>query len=244
MVLLSALPLAGPVAALPVGLPPDRLYDSVPSRVLASVGVALTAAGWWWVEWLLRRAGRPGRTNGDPCDRGGGGRRSGRARLAGPRRVGVAPPSSPSRRCRGGHGHDEVLAALGLVAAALRSGVGAVEALEAVAAVDAGPAGHDSPVVAAAHRWGQYPTRHGPIRVGWAAAAVAWHAAHSAGAAPAGLLTAASGRMRAEESRRVEAAVHRAGVLLVLPLGVCFLPGFVATTVAPVVLHLLGGVAR
>jgi hypothetical protein len=50
--------------------------------------------------------------------------------------------------------------------------------------------------------------------------------------------------MRAEESRRVEASVHRAGVLLVLPLGACFLPGFVATTVAPVVLHLLGGLAR
>ena len=66
----------------------------------------------------------------------------------------------------------------------------------------------------------------------------------TAGAAPAGLLTAAAGRMRAEESRRVEAAVHRAGVLLVLPLGRCFLPGFVATTVAPVVLHLLGGLAR
>jgi len=60
----------------------------------------------------------------------------------------------------------------------------------------------------------------------------------------AGLLTAAAGRMRAEESRRVEASVHRAGVLLVLPLGACFLPGFVATTVAPVVLHLLGGLAR
>ncbi len=45
------------------------------------------------------------------------------------------------------------------------------------------------------------------------------------------------------ESRRVEAAVQRAAVLLVLPLGACFLPGFVATTVAPVVLHLVGGLA-
>ena len=49
--------------------------------------------------------------------------------------------------------------------------------------------------------------------------------------------------MRALESRRVEAAVQRAAVLLVLPLGACFLPGFVATTVAPVVLHLVGGLA-
>ena len=140
---------------------------------------------------------------------------------------------------------DEAATALGLVAAALRSGVGAVEALEAVAEVDTGPAGRELAVVAAAHRWGQ-PTDEAWAHVGpgWAAAAVAWHAAHSAGAAPAGLLTAAAARMRTEESRRVEAAVQRAGVLLVLPLGACFLPGFLATTVAPVVLHLLGGVAR
>jgi pilus assembly protein TadC len=139
---------------------------------------------------------------------------------------------------------DEAATALSLVAAALRSGVGSVEALEAVAAVDHGPAGRELAVVAVAHRWGR-PTDEAWANVGagWGAAAVAWHAAHSAGAAPAGLLGAAAARMRAEESRRVEAAVQRAGVLLVLPLGVCFLPGFVATTVAPVVLHLLGRVA-
>ena len=140
---------------------------------------------------------------------------------------------------------DEAAAALALVAAALRSGVGSVEALEAVAAVDVGPAGRELSVVAAAHRWGQSPDEAwSHVGPGWAAAGVAWHAAHAAGAAPAGLLTAAAARMRAEESRRVEAAVQRAGVLLVLPLGTCFLPGFVATTVAPVVLHLVGGIAR
>jgi tight adherence protein B len=64
MVLLSALPLAGPVAALAVGLPPARLYDSAASQVLAVVGLALTAAGWWWSRWLLRRACRPGHTDG------------------------------------------------------------------------------------------------------------------------------------------------------------------------------------
>lgn len=140
---------------------------------------------------------------------------------------------------------EEAASALGLVAAALRGGAGAVEALEAVAAVDPGPAGRELAVVAAAHRWGQTPDQAwAHVGPGWAAARVAWHAAHCAGAAPAGLLTAAAARMRAEESRRVEAAVTRAGVLLVLPLGICFLPGFVATTVAPVVLHLLGGLAR
>ena len=45
MVLLSALPLAGPAAALLVGLPPGRLYDSVAARVLGVVGLLLTARG-------------------------------------------------------------------------------------------------------------------------------------------------------------------------------------------------------
>ncbi|GAA4410015.1 hypothetical protein GCM10023168_29230 [Fodinibacter luteus] len=137
---------------------------------------------------------------------------------------------------------DEACAALGLVAAALRSGAGSVEALEAVARLVGGPAGAELAVVAAAHRWGEDPDRAwSRVGPGWAAAAVAWHAAHTAGAAPAGLLAAAADRMREEEARRVEAAVQRAGVLIVLPLGACFLPGFVATTVAPFVLLLLDG---
>ena len=64
MVLLSALPLAGPVAALVVGMTPARLYDSAASRVLAAIGLALTAGGWCWSRWLLRRARRPGHTDG------------------------------------------------------------------------------------------------------------------------------------------------------------------------------------
>ena len=64
MRLLSALPLAGPVAGTLVGLGPDRLYASVASRVLALAGVALTVAGWWWARRMLRRASRPGRTDG------------------------------------------------------------------------------------------------------------------------------------------------------------------------------------
>ena len=66
MLLLSALPLAGPAAALLIGLPPGRLYDSDPARLLAAAGVLLTAVGWWWARRLLRRARRPGRTDGDP----------------------------------------------------------------------------------------------------------------------------------------------------------------------------------
>lgn len=132
---------------------------------------------------------------------------------------------------------------LTMLAAVLRGGAGAVECLEAVAAVDPGPAGRELAVVAAAHRWGETPERAWErVGPGWAPAAAAWHAALAAGAAPAGLVEAAADRMREGEARRVEAAVHRSGVLLVLPLGLCFLPGFVATTVVPVVLLLLDAV--
>lgn len=135
---------------------------------------------------------------------------------------------------------DEAAVALTLLAAVLRGGGGAVESLEAVAATDSGPAGHELAVVAAAHRWGvPAACAWSYVGPGWSAAAVAWHAAHAAGAAPADLLDEAARRLLEAESRRVEAAVQRSGVLLVLPLGLCFLPGFIATTVVPVVLLLL-----
>jgi tight adherence protein B len=66
MLLLSALPLAGPAAAMLVGLSPGRLYDSTAARLLGATGLLLTAAGWWWARGLLRRARRPGRTDGSP----------------------------------------------------------------------------------------------------------------------------------------------------------------------------------
>lgn len=135
---------------------------------------------------------------------------------------------------------EEAATALLLLAAVVRGGGGVVEALETVAAVDDGPAGRALGVVAAAQRWGE-PTDRAWVRVGpgWAPAAAAWHAASSAGAPPADLVEHAADRMRVAESRRVDAAGARAGVLLVLPLGLCFLPGFVATTVVPVVLTLV-----
>ena len=63
--------------------------------------------------------------------------------------------------------------------------------------------------------------------------------ADRAGAAPAGLLTATAARIRRTEAAQIEARIQRAGVLLVLPLGLCFLPGFLLTTVVPVVADLV-----
>ncbi len=66
MLLLSALPLAGPAVALLVGLSPGRLYDSTAARLLGAAGLLVTALGWWWARGLLRRAQRSGRTDGAP----------------------------------------------------------------------------------------------------------------------------------------------------------------------------------
>jgi hypothetical protein len=134
---------------------------------------------------------------------------------------------------------DEAADALVLCALALRSGLGPIEALEAVADHVGGAVAHQLRVVASAHRWGQdAATSWAHVGEAWRPAALAWQAAEQSGAAPAGVVLAAAERMRREEASRVEAAVQRAGVLLVLPLGACFLPGFVGTTVVPVVLHL------
>ena len=153
-----------------------------------------------------------------------------------------APDEGPSGEARVRHVAptvDEAADALVLCALAMRSGLGPVEALEAVARHVPPSVGHDLRVVASAHRWGQ-DSRTAWSHVGgaWEAASFAWQAAERSGAAPAGVVLAAAERLRRQETSRVETAVQRAGVLLVLPLGACFLPGFVGTTVVPVVLHL------
>lgn len=133
----------------------------------------------------------------------------------------------------------DVADALVLLSLALRSGMGQQEALERVLGVSGGPVAAHLGSVAAALRWGQ------PARVAWSyvpdvwrPAALAWEVAEQAGAAPAQLVEDASWRVREQEDRRLEAAAARAGVRLVLPLGLAFLPAFGCTAVLPVVLAL------
>ena len=51
-------------------------------------------------------------------------------------------------------------------------------------------------------------------------------------------------RLRTARLAAVEAAGQRAGVLLVLPLGLCFLPAFVLAGIVPVIVAVLGDVLR
>ena len=48
--------------------------------------------------------------------------------------------------------------------------------------------------------------------------------------------------LRADRAVAAEAAAQRAGVLIVLPLGLCFLPAFLLAGLVPVVVAVLGDV--
>ncbi|NED32958.1 hypothetical protein G3I64_10135, partial [Streptomyces sp. SID8499] len=50
--------------------------------------------------------------------------------------------------------------------------------------------------------------------------------------------------VRAERSRTATARARRAAVLVTGPVGLCFLPAFVAVGVLPVVIGLAGGALR
>ena len=76
----------------------------------------------------------------------------------------------------------------------------------------------------------------------WRPAATATHLSEQTGAAAAELLEGAATRMREQGERARERAAARAGVLLVLPLGLGFLPAFACTAVVPVVVTLASGV--
>ena len=138
---------------------------------------------------------------------------------------------------------DEVADALVLISLALRAGLPLTEALQHVPAEATGRVRADLGAVAAALRWGR-PAQEawsfaGP---GWRAAAMATRMSEHTGAAPAALIERAAGRLREGRERERERAAARAGVLLVLPLGLGFLPAFACTAVVPVVLNLASGV--
>lgn len=137
----------------------------------------------------------------------------------------------------------EVADALVLIALAVRSGMGLAEALAEVQAGSAGAVRRDLGAVVAALRWGRSAPEAwafaGPC---WRPVALAWQVADQTGAPPADLVESAAHRLRATEGRAAERRAARAGVLLVVPLGLGFLPAFACTAVVPVVVALARGV--
>ena len=133
----------------------------------------------------------------------------------------------------------DAAAAVDLVAVSLAGGLPLADALGAVAEVSRGRVRHDLRLVEAALRWGVEPPVAWREAGGvWAPVGVAFTLAAELGLPPRRLLHECADELRRSEAARGEAALGRLGVLLVLPLGLLFLPAFALRAVVPVVISL------
>lgn len=139
----------------------------------------------------------------------------------------------------------ELPLAADLLAVALRGGAPVDRATAAVADALPGPLGDRLARVGRvlrlggtpAEAWAELTPVEGADRLVRAAVRSAEH-----GSALAGALGRLAGDLRADRAVAIEAAARRAGVLIVLPLGLCFLPAFVLAGLVPVIVAILGDV--
>jgi pilus assembly protein TadC len=135
--------------------------------------------------------------------------------------------------------------AVDLLAAALAAGARPDTAAAAVGTAVGGPLGERLVRVDRALRLGA------PVAEAWAylgdapaarqVAQAATRSQHS-GAAMADALRRLADDLRSDRLIAADAAARRAGVLIVLPLGLCFLPAFVLAGLVPVIVAVLGDV--
>jgi pilus assembly protein TadC len=134
-----------------------------------------------------------------------------------------------------------------LLAAGLRAGVPVEAAARTTGSGIGGRVGRDLLRVADGLRLGLEPADAWPLLSATPGAerivdAVVRSA--ESGAAVARALERLAEDLRSSRTVAVEAAAQRAGVLIVLPLGLCFLPAFVLAGIVPVIVAVLGGVLR
>lgn len=131
-----------------------------------------------------------------------------------------------------------------LLAACVAAGAGPVVAAQAVGDALKGPVGERLAHGAAEVRLGGEPVdawrRLGAIPGAGALARLLERAGDS-GAPAAEQVARLAADCRAERSRAATAAARRAGVLMTAPVGLCFLPAFIAVGVLPVLIGLAGG---
>ncbi|MDG4763388.1 type II secretion system F family protein [Solwaraspora sp. WMMD406] len=154
----------------------------------------------------------------------------------------IEPPQARRQRLR--EAADLPLAA-DLLAAALRAGAPVDRAGAAVADAIGGPLGLRLERVARSLRLGAEPQQAWDQVSGVAGGdrlAAAAVRSSASGAALAGALTRLADDLRAGRSTRAEASARRAGVLIVLPLGLCFLPAFIVAGLVPVIVAVLGDI--
>ncbi|MFF9013648.1 type II secretion system F family protein [Streptomyces sp. NPDC014870] len=134
-----------------------------------------------------------------------------------------------------------------LLAACASAGAGPGEAAEAVGRSLGGPLGERLTRTAGELRLGGEPAdvwrRFGAIP-GAEALARCLERAGSSGAPAAEAVARHATDLRAERARAAAARAQRAQVLITAPVGLCFLPAFLAVGVAPVVIGLATGLLR
>ncbi|HEX5541064.1 MAG TPA: type II secretion system F family protein [Micromonospora sp.] len=129
-----------------------------------------------------------------------------------------------------------------LLAATLRSGAPLDRAVSAVADALAGPLGQRLGTVGRALHLGGRPEEawaHLSPVPGAERMMNAATRSSASGAALAGALTRLAEDLRADRATAAEAAARQAGVLIVLPLGLCFLPAFILAGLVPVIVAVL-----
>ncbi|MEV0527120.1 type II secretion system F family protein [Streptomyces sp. NPDC050439] len=131
-----------------------------------------------------------------------------------------------------------------LLAACVAAGAGPVVAAQAIGEALKGPVGERLAQGAAEVRLGGEPVdawrRLGAIPGATALARLLERAGDS-GAPAAERVARLAADCRADRSRAATAAARRAGVLMTAPVGLCFLPAFIAVGVLPVLIGLAGG---
>ncbi|MEU9863004.1 type II secretion system F family protein [Streptomyces sp. NPDC047971] len=134
-----------------------------------------------------------------------------------------------------------------LLAACVSAGAGPGEAADAVGRSLGGPVGERLTRTAAELRLGGEPAdvwrRFGEIP-GAEALARCLERAGSSGAPAAEAVSRHAADLRADRARKAAARAQRAQVLITAPVGLCFLPAFLAVGVAPVVIGLASGLLR
>lgn len=134
-----------------------------------------------------------------------------------------------------------------LLAAVLAAGLPTQRAAEIVGDAVGGPVGDRLGRVARSLALGVDPSHAwaaiGDLPGGWRLASAAVRSAEH-GAALACACARLAEELRGARALEAETAARRAGVLLVLPLGLCFLPAFVFAGIVPVVVAVFSDVFR
>jgi pilus assembly protein TadC len=132
-----------------------------------------------------------------------------------------------------------------LLAACIAAGAGPVIAAQAVGEALRGPVGHGLARGAAEVRLGGDPAeawRRLASIPGAGALARLLERAGVSGLPAAGPVARLAAEARADWARNATARARRAAVMVTAPVGLCFLPAFIAVGVLPVVIGLAGGV--